>query len=239
MKARNRIASTVAAATALATTAVGVVGAESSSAAVTRVPGIDVSGWQRNVDWAYWWDQGKRFAYIKATEGTTYRSPYFNQQYTGSYRVGMIRGSYHFALPDKSSGAQQANFFASNGGGWSRDGKTLPGVLDVEYNPYGPTCYGKTPAQMRAWIADFLTTYKQRTTRDAVIYTTTDWWSKCTGNTSQFSWTNPLWIARYSSSAGTLPTGYSYWTFWQYTSRPLDQNYFNGSMARLRALALG
>ncbi|NUT54059.1 MAG: lysozyme, partial [Saccharothrix sp.] len=37
------------------------------------VYGIDVSGHQGNVDWAYWWGQGKRFAYVKATESTTYR----------------------------------------------------------------------------------------------------------------------------------------------------------------------
>ena len=43
--------------------------------------------------------RGVRFAYVKATEGRTYRNPYFAQQYNGSYNVGMIRGAYHFALP--------------------------------------------------------------------------------------------------------------------------------------------
>jgi hypothetical protein len=49
-----------------------------------------------------------------------------------SANVGMIRGAYHFALPNSSSGATQANYFAGNGGGWSWDGKTLPGALDIE-----------------------------------------------------------------------------------------------------------
>ncbi|WP_189209140.1 lysozyme [Actinokineospora fastidiosa] len=203
------------------------------------VAGIDVSGWQGNVDWAYWWNQGKRFAYVKATEGTTYRNPYFAQQYNGSYNIGMIRGAYHFALPDRSSGATQAHFFVDNGGGWSRDGKTLPGVADLEYNPYGATCYGKTQAQMAAWIADFSNTYRARTGRDAVFYTSTSWWSQCVGTAARFAHSNPLWIARYSSSVGTLPYNWTVWTFWQYTSSPIDQNYFNGAYDRLQVLANG
>jgi len=61
-----------------------------------------------------------------------YKSPHFSPQYTGATKAGLIRGSYHFALPDKSTGATQANYFASNGGGWSDDGITLPGALDLE-----------------------------------------------------------------------------------------------------------
>src|SRR5205823_5429488 len=136
--------------------------------------------------------------YVKATEGVSYSSPYFAQQYNGSYNAGMIRGAYHFALPDRTSGADQANFFASHGGGWSRDGKTLPGALDVEYNPYGNTCYGKSKAAMAAWIKDFNDTYHARTGRWPVIYTSTSWWNSCVdGN---FSATSPLWIARYNQS---------------------------------------
>ena len=211
----------------------------SSLAAAAQTPGIDVSKWQGNVDWASWWSQGKKFAYVKATEGTTYQSPYFAQQYNGSYNVGMIRGSYHFALPGNSTGTAQADWFVNHGGGWSGDGKTLPGVLDIEYNPYGATCYGLSQAAMRSWIAAFTSRYKTRTGRDAVIYSTTSWWTTCTGNTSQFSATNPLWIARYNTSPGTLPAGWAYYTFWQYSDSPIDQDYFNGDLTRLKALALG
>lgn len=203
------------------------------------VTGIDVASYQGNVNWASHWSAGKKFAYVKATEGLTYKNPYFSQQYSGSYGVGMIRGSYHFALPDKSTGAQQANYFASNGGGWSKDGKTLPGVADLEYNPYGATCYGKTQASMAAWIRDFATTYKSRTGRDAVFYTSTSWWSQCVGSAQAFAGTNPLWVARYSSAVGTLPYNWGVWTFWQYTSTPLDTDYFNGAMDRLVAMANG
>jgi GH25 family lysozyme M1 (1,4-beta-N-acetylmuramidase) len=208
----------------------------------TLTPGMDVSSYQGDVDWATAWNNGARFAYIKATESTTYMNPYFTQQYNGSYDIGMIRGAYHFATPDTSSGGTQAAYFATHGGGWSGDGKTLPGALDIEYNPYGATCYGLSQAAMVNWIADFVNTYRAYTGRDAVIYSTTDWWTTCTGNSAAFGSSDPLWIARYAAGPGTLPGGWGFWTFWQYADGgtfPGDQDYFNGAYDRLQALANG
>ncbi|MBK1784814.1 lysozyme [Prauserella cavernicola] len=207
--------------------------------AQATVPGMDVSGHQQNVDWNHWWGQGKRFTFVKATEGTGYKNPYFAQQYNGSYDIGMIRGAYHFALPDRASGAAQANYFVDGGGGWSGDGKTLPGALDMEYNPYGAACYGLNQAQMAAWIRDFHDTYHSRTGRWPVIYTSTSWWNQCVGTAQSFGDTVPLWVARYSDSVGALPNGWGFHTFWQYTSSPIDQNSFNGAYDRLQALATG
>jgi GH25 family lysozyme M1 (1,4-beta-N-acetylmuramidase) len=205
------------------------------------LPGLDVSSHQGNVNWSAVKANGAQFAYVKATEGTTYKNPYFGQQYVGSYNVGLVRGAYHFALPDRTTGAAQADYFASNGGAWSADNQTLPGALDIEYNPYGETCYGKSQSAMVSWIRDFINRYQTRTGRWAAIYTTTDWWTRCTGNYSGFGATNPLWIARYSSSVGTLPAGWGFYTIWQWASQPGtfpgDQNVFNGSADRLRALA--
>ncbi|MBP2584706.1 GH25 family lysozyme M1 (1,4-beta-N-acetylmuramidase) [Streptomyces sp. PvR006] len=213
-----------------------------ASAQAVQTEGVDVSSHQGNVAWSTLWNSGVKWAYVKATEGTYYKNTYFNQQYTGSYNVGMIRGTYHFATPDTTTGAAQADYFVDNGGGWSKDGRTLPGVLDIEWNPYGATCYGKTQAGMVAWIRDFVNRYKARTGRDAVIYTATSWWTQCTGNSSAFAATNPLWIARYAAAVGELPAGWQYYTMWQYTSSgPTvgDHNHFNGDLSRVQALANG
>ncbi|MFJ4678117.1 lysozyme [Kitasatospora sp. NPDC088783] len=210
--------------------------------AATQTKGMDVSSYQGNVAWSTAYANGGRFAYVKATEGTSYTNPYFSQQYSGSYNVGMIRGAYHFALPNVSSGATQATYFVGHGGGWSKDGKTLPPALDIEYNPYGATCYGLSQAGMVSWIRDFSNTVHSKTGRYPTIYTTTDWWTTCTGNNSSFGATNPLWIARYASAVGTLPAGWSYQTIWQYSDSgtlPGDQNYFNGAFDRIQALANG
>ncbi|MFI2410720.1 lysozyme [Streptomyces sp. NPDC018947] len=209
---------------------------------VTQTEGVDVSSHQGSVAWSTLWSSGVKWAYVKATEGTSYRNPYFAQQYGGSYNVGMIRGAYHFATPDTAGGAAQADYFVDHGGGWSKDGKTLPGVLDIEYNPYGATCYGRTSSQMVSWIRAFLDRYRARTGRDAVIYTSTNWWKQCTGNYSGFGAVNPLWIARYASTVGELPAGWDFHTMWQYTSTgPTvgDHDKFNGSLDRVKAFANG
>jgi len=210
-----------------------------ATTSTSSVEGMDVSGWQGTVDWTSWYQLGRRFAYVKATEGSTYRSSTFSAQYTGSYQAGMIRGAYHFAVPSGASGTIQADYFVAHGGGWSNDGKTLPGMLDIEWNPYGPACYGKTPSQLVAWVTAFIKEYKYKTGRDAVIYTAASYWKTCLGNATTFSYTDPLMVANYSTSAPTLFGGWPYFTFRQYTDTPLDLDRFYGGYARLQALALG
>lgn len=205
-------------------------------------PGIDVSHWQGSINWSSVYSAGIRFAYIKAT---SYLDPRFDSNYVNSYYAGVIRGAYHFALPDRSSGAAQAQFLVDNGGRWSGDGKTLPPALDLEYNPYGSTCYGLSQSAMRSWIADFSSTSKRLAGRYPVIYTTTNWWNTCTGSWGGLGSTNALWIARWASTPGTLPAGWSVYTIWQYTSSGqvsgisgnTDRNVFNGTLDRLRAFA--
>ncbi|MHA7142254.1 GH25 family lysozyme [Arthrobacter sp. Sr33] len=205
--------------------------------------GVDVSSYQGNVNWSAAWNQGSRFAYTKATEATSYKNPYYSQQYTGSASAGMVRGAYHFAIPSISSGAAQANYFINNGGGWSADGKTLPPLLDVEYNPYsslGNSCYNMSTTAMVNWIRDFSNTMLDRTGRVPMIYTTTDWWNRCTGNSTAFT-DHPLHIASYNNvGAGTLPSGWNKYSLWQYTSEgPVvgDWNVWNGSASALASFA--
>lgn len=203
--------------------------------------GLDVSGHQGNVNWSQVAADGATFAYVKATQATSYRNGYFAQQYNGSYAAGLVRGAYHFAIPNDSGGAAQADYFVANGGGWSADGRTLPGMLDIEYNPYGSVCFGLTQSQMVSWIASFDKEYAALTGRRPVIYTTTDWWGTCTGNSSAFG-QEPLSIANYSGSPYPLPSSWSIYTFWQYADSgtfPGDQERFNGDYQALVAFANG
>ena len=207
------------------------------------IAGMDVSGWQPAINWSAEYAAGARFAYVKTTEGIGYRSEAFNDQYTGSYAVGMNRGGYHFALPSQTDGASQADFFVNNGGGWSADGRTLPGLLDIEYNPYpslGDTCYNMSAPQMNAWIASFSNRYKQRTGRLPAIYTTADWWYTCTGNTAQFN-NHPLHLASYGVAyPAYMPNGWSRHDLWQFSDNgPFsgDSNVYGGSWAQFQSLA--
>ena len=202
------------------------------------VLGIDISSYQGNLKWSKWTKKDRDFAYIKATEGTSYKNKYFKSQYKGAKKAGVIRGAYHFANPAGKAGYKQARYFVKNGGDWSADGKTLPGVLDIEYNPYGSTCYGISKKKTVSWVKSFTREYKKLTGKNAVIYTTLDWWKQCTGNSSKFADTNPLWVARYGTKKpGALPKGWDKATFWQYTSNPIDQDVFPGKSKALKKLA--
>jgi len=69
------------------------------AAAPTGVLGLDVSSYQGKENWPRWVTRGKSFVYVKATQGTSYRNPYFSSQYTESYYAGMVHGAYHYANP--------------------------------------------------------------------------------------------------------------------------------------------
>lgn len=203
--------------------------------------GMDVSSYQQNVDWNTAAANGAQFAYVKASEGTGYLNPFFSSQYGGAYQAGLVRGAYHFALPNQANGTDQANYFINNGGAWIADGRTLPPMLDIEYNPYaGNVCYDLTPGQMSSWIADFSNTVYSRTGRYPMIYSTAAWWNLCTGNNPNFGSTNPLFIANYSTSPGPMPAGWKAQQLWQYNDKgifPGDQDAFNGSNQELVAFA--
>ncbi len=166
------------------------------------------------------------FVYLKATEGTGYVNPDFAAERDAALAAGLLVGAYHFALPDRSSGAAQAAQLLANGGDWTPDGRTLPATVDLEHNPYGATCYGLRPAAMVAWIRDFSDAYTAATGRVPVIYTPAGWWNQCTGGNAGFG-EHPLW------TTGTLPPG---WTTHTFRHTP-DGDVFNGTREELLAFA--
>lgn len=169
------------------------------------------------------------FTFIKVSEGTTYANPDFPQARADAIAAGLLVGGMHFALPDRSTGAAQANHFVDSGGGWTADGDTLPGVVDLEYNPYGATCYGMTPTALVAWLRDFDRTYRLRTDRAPVIYTPPSWWRQCMGDSAEFARTNRLF-----ATGDGLPGGWSTYTFRQTPTGDV----FNGTTEELQAYAL-
>ena len=116
-------------------------------------------------------------------------------------------------------------------------------MLDIEYNPYGADLLRPEPGQHAQ--LDHRRSSTSTTPRPAagpVIYTTTDWWTHLHRQHAGFAANDPLWIARYSTSAGTLPAGWGFYTIWQYADSgifPGDQDVFNGDYSRLQALANG
>ena len=220
-------------------------------AAPAGLPGLDVSHWQGTVDWPAVATNGAKFAYMKSTEGTTFIDSQFAANYAGAAAAGILRGAYHFGLPDTSTGAAQADYFMAHGGGWVNDGKTMPPVLDIEYNPYATTpgwpgwCYNKTPAQITTWITDFVNRVHDATNQWPVVYTTSGWWNNCTGSNTTANGNTPLWIAPVASDGGNspaMPAGWTSYTFYQWATSgtfPGDQDVFTGTSTQLSAFAAG
>jgi GH25 family lysozyme M1 (1,4-beta-N-acetylmuramidase) len=208
-------------------------------AAVPGLPGFDISGAESDVDWGAAAANGAKFVFITATEGTTHQYPNVGRLSAGAHGAGLVTGAAHFALPNASGGAAQADYFAAHGGAWSADHRTLPGTLDIEYNPYGATCYGLGQNAMEGWISDFTAEYHARTGRWAIIYTTASWWNTCVGDGGAFGAKDPLFVAGYGGTPAP-PTGWSTYAFWQYAASgvfPGGQDVFNGTAAALTALA--
>ncbi|MFI1965426.1 GH25 family lysozyme [Streptomyces pathocidini] len=216
--------------------------------ASTGPEGIDLSNFQRTVPWQALQDRGVKFAYAKSSEGSSYTDPMFQEHVDNAKKYGMLAGAYHFPnLWDGASPAAQADYFLQVSGGWKDDGTTLPGVLDLENVDGKPFCYNKSPEQMVAWIREFTDTYREKTGRDAVIYTRTNWWSQCTGNSAEFT-DNPLWLSNWAATPGTMPAGWDEQAIWQYAggapgaSDPvdrIDKNVFNGTEEQLKSFAAG
>ncbi|KAI0121627.1 N,O-diacetylmuramidase [Xylariales sp. AK1849] len=211
--------------------------------AQAQVQGFDISHYQSTVNFQAAYNSGAQFVIIKATEGTSSIDPMFSSHYKGATKTGFIRGGYHFANPSSASGsaAQQAAFFLAHGGGWTSDGLTLPGMLDLETADSGE-CYRLSASAMVAWIKEFSDTYHSKTKRYPMLYFSPSWWRNCTENSDVFSQTNPLVLAQYSSNIGNIPGGWSSQTIWQYANAYTyggDADMFNGDPNGLAKLAKG
>jgi GH25 family lysozyme M1 (1,4-beta-N-acetylmuramidase) len=210
------------------------------------ITGIDVSSWQGTVDWVKVAKNAK-FAYVKATEGTTYLSATFAAQYSGAKAAGLFAGAYAFARPNTPAVAQ-ADYFLDHAN-VAADGKTLAPMLDLEW-PYKLNgayvapypCYGLSATAMVAWIRAFVAEVRRRTGSATLIYTTANWWNQCTGSTTTFA-DQPLNVASFSSTPPTaLPTSWSSWSVWQYAASgalPGDQDVFNGTLTQLKGMTVG
>jgi GH25 family lysozyme M1 (1,4-beta-N-acetylmuramidase) len=210
-----------------------------AASALAYGDGVDVSHWQGNVNWTKVRGDDVTFAFMKATEGTTYADPTLATNWAGAERVGIYRAAYHFARPSTAPGSAQAQarFFVSRAGTFSDTGD-LPPVLDLEATG------GLGTAALQAWVATWLTTVERLTGRTPMLYFSPYFWIDHLGNSTAFT-RYPLWIAHYTTGSPLVPGGWRTWTFWQRTSSgrvagiggPVDLNSFNGSNAQLARLA--
>jgi GH25 family lysozyme M1 (1,4-beta-N-acetylmuramidase) len=189
------------------------------------VPGIDVAAFQHPsgapINWTAVAAAGYKFAAVKGTEGNYYVNPWAATDLAAAKKAGLYVAPYHFAIPNVSGGAAQAQY-AVRYARYTSGAQMMPLMLDIEYDPYVGSdgtneCYGLSHAAMTAWLAAFVQTARNLTGQYPVIYTTADWWDTCTGGSTAFG-ADPMWIAAYGFASPPMPPGWRAWTFWQYTS---------------------
>ncbi len=185
-----------------------------AAAQTGSLPGIDVSHWQGTINWTSVKNAGIRFAFTKATEGTTYVDPQLGRNLSEMKRLGIVRGAYHFAHPNVSAVTQAQHFVTNvrtaNGGSVSG---CLQLALDLEVTD------GQGPATVWSWTQAFIAEVQRLTGRPGIIYTSPSFWINQVGNPAS-NLNCPLWIANWNVSSPTVPRAWSGvgWAFWQYTS---------------------
>lgn len=97
----------------------------------TNALGVDCASWQGTPDFSKVAATGRSFAYLKATEGTSYISPVLDAQYHGAKAAGLAVGLYAFADPSQSPEAC-ADYFAVQVNHYQAVPNHLPPCLDLE-----------------------------------------------------------------------------------------------------------
>jgi GH25 family lysozyme M1 (1,4-beta-N-acetylmuramidase) len=195
--------------------------ASASDAATTRAKGLDVSNWNGTIKWAKVAHAGYRFAFGKATEGTSYNDKTYTTNRNGSEAAGLFFGAYHFARPAgkniaaaTASAIRQANHFLAVAG--PQPGE-LPPVLDLEAT-------GNLPTQrLLAWTLAWLGQISARTGVEPFVYTSPLFWKGRLGDsTAAAAAGTGLWIAHWTTRSAPLVPARNWngsgWRFWQWTN---------------------
>jgi len=195
--------------------------ASASHAATGRAKGIDVSNWNGAINWTKVAHAGYRFAFAKATEGTSYTDKTYTTNRNGSEGAGLVFGGYHFARPAgrnlaavTASAIKQANHFLAVAG--PQPGE-LPPVLDLEATGN----LGKK--LLLAWSLAWLGQIEARTGVEPFLYTSPLFWKGRLGDsTAAAAAGTGLWIAHWTSKGSPLVPAKNWngdgWRFWQWTN---------------------
>ena len=131
------------------------------------IKGVDVSEYQGDIDWQILSNQDIQFAFIKATEGSSYVDPNFLDNFTNAVNTNLRVGAYHFFSFESSGKTQAENFIDTV----PIVESSLPNVVDVEL--YGD--FKSNPLDVQSVVKELTTmlqsledTYKSK----PIIYTT-------------------------------------------------------------------
>src|SRR5260221_6953313 len=131
-----------------------------------RSLGIDVSHYQGSVRWHDVASSEVRFAFAKASEGSSAVDSYFSENWRGMQEAGLFRGAYHFGRPGSDPETQAVHFQSVVGALGFRD---LPPVLDLE------AADGHDGQHVLGWARAFVDKAEQLFGRRLIVYTGQFW----------------------------------------------------------------
>ncbi len=204
------------------------------NATTDSIWGIDVSHHQGMIHWSTIEKQGASFAYIKASEGATFKDSLFLKNVLQAKQTALKIGAYHYFSLCKQ-GMPQANNFIEALSCCTLD---LPPVVDVEYQG---NCRKRPPVdQLIEELTYFITQIEKLSNVKPILYTTLQFYHDYLKNHFK---KHPIWI-RSIGKEPSLPNHRS-WTFWQYQVAPIkgirgpaDHNRFNGTKEQLDGLCI-
>ena len=176
-----------------------------------RYRGIDVSDWQGYVNYTQVRESGIEIVYIKASQGSDIKDPYFDINYENAKANGLKVGFYHFLTATNVAEAEQeARFFAS-----VITGKVADCKLVMDYEVFG----GVSVNESNQIAEIFLETVKRLTNKDIIIYS--DLSNSRNRFNSNLANNYELWLAYYGNYNEIIDesTNWNNWIGIQYTDR--------------------
>lgn len=194
----------------------------------SNAEGIDVSHWQGNIDWKAVAADGISFAFVKATQGTSYVDPEFTKNIKGAKAAGVLVGAYHYITAASASAAKQEahNFATAFNSAGGKEFFDLPPVMDYEENKHGLSMAGITTV-----ARTFLMEVERLTGVKPILYTYQSFIKNFSGLSDY-----PLWMARYSLNQPEDAQGWTRWLFWQYSDGQ-QGGYRNGNTRKVAGIA--
>lgn len=176
-----------------------------------RYEGIDVSDWQGYIDYNQVKNAGIDIVYIKSSQGSNIKDPYFDINYENAKANNLKVGFYHFLTATNIEEAeQQANFFASVISGKQADCK-----LAMDYEQFN----GVGTEQINQIALAFIQKVKELTKKQVIIYS--DLYNSERTFSQELASQGELWIAYYGDYRNLQNINASWNTFIgvQYTDR--------------------
>jgi lysozyme len=181
---------------------------------VSRLPGIDVSKWQGDIDWQKVHNDGIRFVIARATRGNVVTDPKYAAYRHRAPAAGLRFTAYHYAMP--SGRARDAEKEATH---FLRVAKLHKGnivpALDLEDSG------GLSRKRLVAWVGEWVAKVRAKTGVSPMIYSSPSFWRDRLGDTNRFARGGVrLWVAHWNVAKPDVPAGNwsgHGWTFWQHS----------------------